>query len=73
MKPEPQSKAQEEMLRRLMPQLQLVNAASVIGPFYIACCRGLCGVGLVREVGDGQWAITDAGQQWVREHPEVRT
>ena len=68
MKPEPQSKAQERMLRLLcaVPVTTSRERASVL---HALMRRSLASYW---EWGKGACVATDAGKQWVREHPEVR-
>ena len=68
MKPEPQSKTQEKMLRWLQSGPVETNRGRS------SALLALARRGLALYIGrdTNSYATTSAGQQWVREHPEVR-
>ena len=76
MKPEPQSKTQEKMLRELvlvcgLGRYRYQIAGYGAGP-RLSACRALVRRGLATSYETGCYNATDSGKQWVREHPEVR-
>jgi hypothetical protein len=76
MKPEPQSKAQERMLRELVRAERMGLYAYQVAGYgaapRLSACRALLGRGLAASYDTGHYFATDAGKRWVRAHPEVR-